>query len=441
MAERRRADARRPSVDDRRGAADVRAGDEHPGAAQSQPGGSQAIDRGRHQRLGRRLAGHARSRQPGGALAGARRCCARATAAAGKLLVERLAIYPEYARDAARWLDPALRTAVLRASDADGSRRAPTTGSPGTADRAPARHGPSLAASARRPALASGRGSVARSVTIAPAPASDARARPTSCACSQARGADFDAVCAAADALRAKRQRRRRQLCRQPQHQLHQHLLLTAASSAPSPRASSARICAAGPTISTSTRSRGASREAWERGATEVCLQGGIHPDYTGDDLSRDLPRRESGGARTCTSTPSRRSKSGTARETLGMPLARLPRRAEATPGSAACRAPPPKSSTTRCAPSSARTSSRPREWLEVMETAHRRRPAHHRHDHVRPRRPLRALGAASAAHPRAAGRNRRLHRVRAAAVRAHGSADLSARAARARARPFARRC
>ena len=23
-------------------------------------------------------------------------------------------------------------------------------------------------------------------------------------------------------------------------------------------------------------------REAWERGATEVCLQGGIHPDYTG---------------------------------------------------------------------------------------------------------------------------------------------------------------
>ncbi len=25
------------------------------------------------------------------------------------------------------------------------------------------------------------------------------------------------------------------------------------------------------------------SREAWDRGATEVCLQGGIHPDYTGE--------------------------------------------------------------------------------------------------------------------------------------------------------------
>ena len=23
-------------------------------------------------------------------------------------------------------------------------------------------------------------------------------------------------------------------------------------------------------------------REAWERGATEVCMQGGIHPGYTG---------------------------------------------------------------------------------------------------------------------------------------------------------------
>src|SRR5690606_7142061 len=24
-------------------------------------------------------------------------------------------------------------------------------------------------------------------------------------------------------------------------------------------------------------------REAWDRGATEVCMQGGIHPDYTGN--------------------------------------------------------------------------------------------------------------------------------------------------------------
>src|SRR5207302_10552779 len=48
---------------------------------------------------------------------------ARRTAAAGKLLVERLAIYPEYTGDPARWLDPKLRTPVLRAIDAQGFAR------------------------------------------------------------------------------------------------------------------------------------------------------------------------------------------------------------------------------------------------------------------------------------------------------------------------------
>ena len=45
------------------------------------------------------------------------------TAAAGKCLTERLAIYPEYVREAPRWLDPALQTAVLRAADTDGFAR------------------------------------------------------------------------------------------------------------------------------------------------------------------------------------------------------------------------------------------------------------------------------------------------------------------------------
>src|SRR5712692_4684767 len=48
---------------------------------------------------------------------------ARRTANAGKLLVERLAIYPSYAQDPARWLDPALRTPVLQAIDAEGLAR------------------------------------------------------------------------------------------------------------------------------------------------------------------------------------------------------------------------------------------------------------------------------------------------------------------------------
>ena len=52
--------------------------------------------------------------------------------------------------------------------------------------------------------------------------------------------------------------------------------------------------------------------EAWERGATEVCLQGGIHPDYTGAtylDICRASRRRSP----TCTCMPSRRWKCGRA--------------------------------------------------------------------------------------------------------------------------------
>ena len=37
--------------------------------------------------------------------------------------------------------------------------------------------------------------------------------------------------------------------------------------------------------------------EAWERGATEVCLQGGIHPDYSGETYLAHLPRHQGGGS------------------------------------------------------------------------------------------------------------------------------------------------
>jgi len=44
----------------------------------------------------------------------------RATSAAGKQLVERLAIYPAFARRAENWVDPALRPMLLHRIDADG---------------------------------------------------------------------------------------------------------------------------------------------------------------------------------------------------------------------------------------------------------------------------------------------------------------------------------
>src|SRR4051812_6451185 len=48
---------------------------------------------------------------------------ARRTAGAGKLLVERLAIYPSYAQDPGRWLDAKLRTPLLRLVGGCGSGR------------------------------------------------------------------------------------------------------------------------------------------------------------------------------------------------------------------------------------------------------------------------------------------------------------------------------
>ena len=53
-------------------------------------------------------------------------------------------------------------------------------------------------------------------------------------------------------------------------------------------------------------------------------------------------------------------------------------------------------------------------------------RPAHDLHDHVRPYRASHILGAASAGLAGFAGGDGRLHRIRAAAVRAYGSADVS---------------
>src|SRR5690349_13734701 len=48
---------------------------------------------------------------------------AQRTAEAGKVLVQRLPVYPAYARDAAAWLAPAVATRVRQASDAEGFAR------------------------------------------------------------------------------------------------------------------------------------------------------------------------------------------------------------------------------------------------------------------------------------------------------------------------------
>ena len=181
--------------------------------------------------------------------------------------------------------------------------------------------------------------------------------------------------------------------------------------------------------------------EAWERGATEVCMQGGIHPRlHRRQPISRSCARRRS-------AVPDMHVHAFSPLEVAhGAANARhlrraLPRPPAATRGSAPCRERRRKSSTTRCArvicPDKLDThngsaSSRPR----IAG------PADDRDDHVRPRRDARVTGRGTCCTSATCRqRDRRLHRVRAAAVRPHGSADVSAAAARARDRRGARRC
>jgi FO synthase len=220
---------------------------------------------------------------------------AKRTAAAGKLLVERLAIYPSYTQDPARWLDPALHTPVLRAIDAQGFAR-PDSWISGAGTPPPV-------ASPLTPALSpqAGRGRVAAAFESVPSPrsrgegqgegqlqeildratAGETLADADIVRLFEARGEAFDAVCAAADDLRRAVNGDtvtyvvtrninytnicyfRCQFCAFSKGKLSENLRGRPYNL---DMDEIVRRC----------------EEAWERGATEVCLQGGIHPEYTG---------------------------------------------------------------------------------------------------------------------------------------------------------------
>ena len=193
---------------------------------------------------------------------------ATATADAGKVLVERLAIYPDYARAPARWIAPGLRPATLRMADAEGFARTDAW-TPGAAVAPPPM--PALGPATGRLTPILDRAMAGRSLSEREIVALFA-----------ARGTNFHEVCAAADALRIATAGRRVSyvvtrninytnmcayrctFCAFSKGKTHEHLR---GRPYDLPLDEIVRRC----------------HEAWERGATEVCLQGGIHPRYTGD--------------------------------------------------------------------------------------------------------------------------------------------------------------
>ena len=169
--------------------------------------------------------------------------------------------------------------------------------------------------------------------------------------------------------------------------------------------------------------------EAWERGATEVCLQGGIHPDFTGDfyvsvleGIKERLPEMHVHGF-----TPLEVWQGA---HTLGISvrefLARLRDAGLGTLPGTAAEILDDRVRVHLC-PDKVRTS----EWAEVMITAHElglRATTTMMMGHIDgPRSWANHLEVLRQIQRRTGG----LHRVRAAALRAHGLADLPAGQAR----------
>jgi FO synthase len=196
-------------------------------------------------------------------------------AAAGRPLVERLTAHPVFVQNAARWLDPGVAKAVRKLADAEGLAR-DCTWSPGVTDPAPGSFDRPLGGA---PAIAVHRG---LDGILGRAASGETLDEPDIVRLFEARGAAAEAVVAAADELR--RATRGEVVTYVINRNINYTNICTYSCS----------FCAFSKTSTKAgTRDKPydlplaeiAQRvdEAWAKGATEVCLQGGIHPKYTGE--------------------------------------------------------------------------------------------------------------------------------------------------------------
>ncbi|MBJ3776617.1 5-amino-6-(D-ribitylamino)uracil--L-tyrosine 4-hydroxyphenyl transferase CofH [Acuticoccus mangrovi] len=194
------------------------------------------------------------------------------TAAAGKILTPRLTAYPAYVADAETWIDPDVRRVVLSRSDGaglahEGAWRV------GRSESVVTITPQGFAAPALGSALAA-----AIDAGVAGRPLEESAIVALLCA----RGGHADAVGAAADAVRRERNG-------------------DTVSYVVTRNINYTNVCGYGCQFCAFSKGKAAEHlrgrpydltleeierrvvEAHERGATEVCMQGGIHPDYTGE--------------------------------------------------------------------------------------------------------------------------------------------------------------
>ncbi|TMM35381.1 MAG: 7,8-didemethyl-8-hydroxy-5-deazariboflavin synthase [Actinobacteria bacterium] len=241
-----------------------------------------------------------------------------ATRSRGLELAPRLAVYPEYVAALQRWVDPAVAPGVLALADADGlareddwaagARERPE--SPPVGAAALFEGAPSLlpAASVSSKSVHLGNGSAPkmsqRTATSNLAPVSPSTAEALAkvreeveldeddvAELFRARGGDFAAVVAAADALR-------REVCGDAVTYVvtrninYTNVCYFRCGFCAFSKGKLAANLRGAPYLVPLDEIVRRCEEAWERGGTEVCLQGGIHPAFTGDfyvDLCRAI--------------------------------------------------------------------------------------------------------------------------------------------------------
>ena len=215
---------------------------------------------------------------------------ARETALAGKDLHERLTLYPAYAKDCATWVAPELHERLLELVDADGFPRTDAW-SPGEPTDPPQQDlermaplpnvaAPAAALNAGIPAAL--RTSPDLTTVLRKARDGEGLEEAEVVRLFQARGRDFAAVVRAADRLREEVNGDlvsfvvnrninytnicyfKCQFCAFSKGKLSENLR-------------------GRPYDLSHEEIQRRTQEAWERGGTEVCMQGGIHPEYTGD--------------------------------------------------------------------------------------------------------------------------------------------------------------
>ncbi len=196
------------------------------------------------------------------------------TAAAGKQLVERIAVYPEYLAVQSDWLVDALRARALGFVDSDGIARTDSW-SPGRASDVPFKLKNSLLANIHT-------GDIALQNILTRAANGDDLTEREIVSLFQARGDEFDAVCSAADNLR------RAMNGDTVSYVINRNINYTnvcyfkCGFCAFSKGKHSENLRGKSYDLALEEIARRV-REAVDHGATEVCLQGGIHPAYTGD--------------------------------------------------------------------------------------------------------------------------------------------------------------